>query len=194
MPEERDVTEQALDALVYGPVGLAMYLRDTAPSFVKLFVARGRAVLDEQRKSVEGQLGQARAVGQFATTYGGPQVQRLVEDGLNRARERAEELLGSFGTLTGTGSDVRVPPAEEPAAAPTAPTGSTDPDTPTAPTAAPPSGLAITDYDALSASQVVDRLEGLSRPELDAIRDYEAAHRARNTVLGKIEQLTRPGG
>ena len=52
-------------------------------------------------------------------------------------------------------------------------------------------GLAITDYDELSASQVVDRLEGLPRHELEAIRDYERAHRARNTILGKIEQLTR---
>jgi hypothetical protein len=102
VPEERDVTEQALDALVYGPVGLAMYLRDTAPSFLKLFVARGRTVLDEQRKSVEGQLGQARSVGEFATTYGGPHVRRLVNDGLSRAWERAEEVLGTLGTLTGT--------------------------------------------------------------------------------------------
>ena len=64
-------------------------------------------------------------------------------------------------------------------------------------TGTPPSGtdaatgLAITDYDELSASQVVDRLEGLPRHELEAIRDYERAHRARNTILGKIEQLTR---
>ncbi len=27
--------------------------------------------------------------------------------------------------------------------------------------------------------------------ELEAIRAYEATHRARNTILGKIEQLTR---
>ena len=40
MPD-RDTTEQALDALVYGPVGFALYVRDTAPSFLKLFVARG---------------------------------------------------------------------------------------------------------------------------------------------------------
>ena len=188
MPEERDVTEQALDALVYGPVGLAMYLRDTAPSFLKLFVARGRTVLDEQRKSVEGQLGQARSVGEFATTYGGPHVRRLVNDGLSRAWERAEEVLGTLGPLTGTGPDVDLPSAEESAGSPPggpnagAPTGGS----------ASPVGLAIPDYDALSASQVVDRLEGLSRSELGAIRDFEASHRARNTVLGKIEQLTRP--
>ena len=50
--------------------------------------------------------------------------------------------------------------------------------------------LAIPDYDELSASQVVERLEGLDRPSLDAIRHYESAHRGRNTILGKIAQLT----
>ncbi|HEX5586704.1 MAG TPA: hypothetical protein VFZ17_05310 [Acidimicrobiia bacterium] len=50
--------------------------------------------------------------------------------------------------------------------------------------------LAIPDYDELSASQVVERLEGLDRASLDAIRSYETAHRGRNTILGKIAQLT----
>ena len=49
--------------------------------------------------------------------------------------------------------------------------------------------LAITDYDSLSASQVVPRLEGLSDAELAAVRDYEAAHRGRKTILSKIAQL-----
>ena len=50
--------------------------------------------------------------------------------------------------------------------------------------------LAIPDYDELSASQVVERLEGLDPASLDAIRRYEGAHRGRNTILGKIAQLT----
>jgi hypothetical protein len=49
--------------------------------------------------------------------------------------------------------------------------------------------LAITDYDSLSASQVVPRLDGLSDAELAAVRDYEAAHRGRKTILSKIAQL-----
>lgn len=49
--------------------------------------------------------------------------------------------------------------------------------------------LAIPDYDELSASQVVERLEGLSTDELEAVRRYESAHRGRNTILGKIAQL-----
>ncbi len=93
MPDDRSVTDQALDLLVYGPIGLAMYVRDTAPSFLKLFVARGRSVVDDQRKNVEGQLGQARSVGEVASAYGGPQVLRLVTDRLASAKARAEEAI-----------------------------------------------------------------------------------------------------
>jgi hypothetical protein len=50
--------------------------------------------------------------------------------------------------------------------------------------------LAIPEYDQLSASQVVERLDGLSPDELDAVRAYELAHRGRSTILGKIVQLT----
>ena len=50
--------------------------------------------------------------------------------------------------------------------------------------------LAIPGYDALSASQVVDRLMGLERSELDAVREYEVSHRNRRTILGKIDQLS----
>ena len=49
--------------------------------------------------------------------------------------------------------------------------------------------LAITDYDSLSASQVVTRLEGLTTDELEAVRAYEAANRGRKTILNKVAQL-----
>jgi hypothetical protein len=50
--------------------------------------------------------------------------------------------------------------------------------------------LPIPDYDELSASQVVERLEGLDHESLEAIRRYETDHRGRNTILGKIAQLS----
>ncbi len=186
MPDDRPATEQALDLLVYGPIGLAMYVRDTAPSFLKLFVARGRSVVDGQRKNVEGQLGQARSVGEVASAYGGPQVLRLVTDQLANAKAKAEEAINALGSLAGTADAPGPRVAPSPGAAPSSRTA--------APGAGDGAGLAIRDYDELSASQVVDRLDGLSRPELDAIHEYETSHRARNTVLGKIEQLTRPAG
>ena len=53
--------------------------------------------------------------------------------------------------------------------------------------------LPIEEYESLAASHVVARLEGLSPSELRRVRRFEAAHRGRRTVLGKIDQLLVPG-
>jgi hypothetical protein len=50
--------------------------------------------------------------------------------------------------------------------------------------------LAIPAYDSLSASQVVPRLSNLSPAELEAVREYEAAHRGRKTILNRVAQLS----
>ena len=52
--------------------------------------------------------------------------------------------------------------------------------------------LAIPGYDSLAASQVVQRLGGLTLAELEAVGDYEAATRGRRTILGRISQLSNP--
>jgi hypothetical protein len=52
-----------------------------------------------------------------------------------------------------------------------------------------PDSLAIPGYDALSASQVVQRLAGLSGEELEAVAGYEAATRHRKTIINRISQL-----
>ena len=49
--------------------------------------------------------------------------------------------------------------------------------------------LAIPGYDSLSASQVVQRLAGLSAAELDAVRRYEDVNRGRRTILSKVALL-----
>ncbi len=49
--------------------------------------------------------------------------------------------------------------------------------------------LPIEEYESLAASHVVARLEGLSPSELRRVQRFEAAHRGRRTVLGKIDQL-----
>jgi hypothetical protein len=194
--DEKDAAERAKEILVYGPVGLALYVRDTAPSFLKLFVARGRNELDNRRRTVEGQLDQARVVGETAAATSAPQVLRIVSEGLQAVRERAEDALGALGVLAADDPQgvvatdpVTAEPPVSAAASSQPPTAAPDP-THTRPNGTTPQ-LAIPDYDELSASQVVDRLEGLSAEELDSIRAYESAHRARNTILGKIEQLTR---
>ncbi len=55
--------------------------------------------------------------------------------------------------------------------------------------AARPTTLPIEEYQSLAASQVVARLPALTAVELAAVRRFEAAHRGRRTVLGRIDQL-----
>jgi len=48
---------------------------------------------------------------------------------------------------------------------------------------------AIPDYDTLSASQVVRRLDGLGPADLEAVYRHEAATRGRRTILHRAQQL-----
>lgn len=49
--------------------------------------------------------------------------------------------------------------------------------------------LPIPTYDALTAEEVVGRLDGLSSDELETLRRYEANTKARSTVLDKIDSV-----
>ncbi|MEX0666080.1 MAG: hypothetical protein WD598_15120 [Acidimicrobiia bacterium] len=180
MSDENATVERAKELLVYGPVGLALFLRDSAPQFMRMFVARGRTELDQRRKSVGEQIDQVRTLGETAATDGGPEVLRVLSTGLAALREKAEEALVALGVTdagTSDAADVAECADRDAAGAVTRNRDRGD--------------LAIPGYDDLSASQVVDHLDDLSSTDLEAIREYEAAHRARNTILGKIEQLTR---
>lgn len=195
-------TERALDLLVYAPVGIALYLRDTVPTFVNLFVSRGRAELAQRRQQAQNQVAQAKAMGEFAVNFGGPKVREHVEKGIGLARKGAESVLGGAGDEGGvpeapddTPTPAPAPPPDRAAAnssAASKPPGESATTATTTTTAPAPAAttLVIPDYDELSASQVVERLDGLPASELDAVRAYEEAHRARRTILYKIEQLT----
>jgi hypothetical protein len=197
--DAQKTAERAIDLFVYAPVGVALYLRDTVPTFVNLFASRGRAELGQRRQQAQGQVAQAKALGEFAVNVGGPKVREHVEKGIAMARKGAEAVLGGADEMaTPDAADDTPPPARHApsdaastpnASAASAPAGNTS--TTTTTTAAPTAAtLGIPDYDELSASQVVQRLDGLQAGELDAVRVYEEAHRARRTILYKIEQLT----
>lgn len=210
MTEHPDRIERTLELLLYAPIGIGLFLKETAPQFVDMFVARGRAEIDRRQDDVQQRVTTARSLGQVALAFGPPMVRQRVERTVADAYHRAEGLFGS------TTSDAVPPPraAEHSPAPPTTePTGSTGSTGWSAATSPPraagdfvsnggpasndlassdlasSAGLPIPGYDALSASQVVERLMGLSRDELDAVHAYEASHRQRRTILGKIEQL-----
>lgn len=168
------VVAHAVDLFVYAPIGL---LFDGATLLPQL-VERGRS-----------QVSMARLIGRFAVGQGRTEATRAA----SRLQDQAAGVLGFIGDSVPVPSTERAPaaPARPVAAAETTPTIATD----TTPTAAPASpglasaDLAIPDYDGLSASQVVNRLAGLSTTELASVQRYEAANRGRKTILSKVAQL-----
>lgn len=177
--------ERAKELLVYGPLGLAMFLRDSAPQFMRMFVARGRTELEQRKRTVGAQIDQVRTMGETAAADGGPEVLRVLSTGIAALREKVEEALQALGVKT----DAADKAAESPATATTRNVRDDEVTRARSGHAGETADLAIPGYDDLSASQIVDRLDGLSPADLDAIRAHEESRRARNTILGKIEQL-----
>lgn len=185
MSQQQNPIERAVDLFVLAPVGVACFAKDTVPTFLKMFVARGQTELQHRRKLLADQANQYKTVGQFAVKYGGPEVRRQAEARLDGARRRGEQMLATVPAPNAGGA----PATNGATRARRAPGPKPEP-VPVAAVAPRVSSLAIPEYDELSASQVVERLDGLATEELDAVREYEVAHRARNTILGKIDQLT----
>lgn len=154
---EKKRSLQALDLLVYAPLGLALAVRDELPRFVE----RGRT-------QVEARVTMAQVVGRFAVGYGQREVARRL--GVRSTPGRPAPSASAASGRSGTAPRVEAGNGVRPSAA----------------------HLAIPGYDALAASQVVQRLPGLSPGELEAVRAYETATRRRKTVLARISRL-QPG-
>ncbi len=111
------------------------------------------------------QVNNARVVGQFVVATG---------------RAHLEHLVGGLATRD-------EPAVGDPPAADSAITAAAEP--PAAVADGAEADLAIPDYEALSASQVVRRLDGLGPDELEALYSYETATRGRRTILHRAQQL-----
>ncbi|HET6832355.1 MAG TPA: hypothetical protein VFH30_00705 [Acidimicrobiales bacterium] len=170
--DDRTPADQIVDLLVYAPIGLFF----EAPTLLPKLAEQGRVHTRN-----------ARLFGQFAVRQGEAEMRRR----LAGFEEQTTGLLRALGVLPdddqdrGTdGADTlspeRAASRSDRAPAPATEQAEPEPDV---------VDLAITDYDSLSASQVVTRLPGLTLDELEAVRAYEAAHRGRKTILNKIAQL-----
>jgi hypothetical protein len=208
--------ERALDLLVYAPLGLALSARDLLPSLVEkgrqqlsgqVTQARviGQFAVQQGSKEAGKAFEKARSSAESTLSA------RLGENGAapapapapapaatapSPAREPAATPRPAPARVRPAPTEVRPTPtttaAPTPAAAGPAPAPEpvrAEPP-PDAGAPAPLAGtLAIPAYDSLSASQVVPRLSGLSPAELEAVRDYEVAHRGRKTILNRVAQL-----
>jgi hypothetical protein len=146
------------------PIGVAVSVVEELPE-----------LLAEGRRRLELQLGNALFVGRFVVNQ--------------KQRELSARLDGLFGSGSDNSSD-GAPKAEQPDGTTEHDTAAPPPERPAPdPAAAAIVGRALADYDTLSASQVVRRLESLGPEELDAVRRYEASTRNRRTILNRAGQL-----
>lgn len=191
MGDDRSRIERAVEYAVHVPVGFVAFARDSVPTFVQMFSARGRREMETHHKDVNTRINNYRAMGQLAVQYGPPVIRARLVEHLETLRVRANETFASMPLVDRGHAPVpttmRVVDEHEAPARP----GASDPVTASASAedGPDPSGLAIPDYDGLAASQIIERLEGLDATELDAVDAYERATRARRTVLGKIAIL-----
>jgi len=175
-PEESGLNEKLLDAFVFVPAGLALSVVEELPRLA----ARGRERLGVRVSS-------ARAVGQFVVKAGHDEFVRRSGGWFHRSGSRptgpsgrhmpvhAEQPSSGTPTTSATGE----PRAAGTGAGTAAPNGHV-------PSVAT---LSIPGFDALSASQVVQRLDGLNRSALVSVRAYEASTRGRRTILNRVDQL-----
>ena len=174
MGDTRTPGERLLEMMVFAPAGLAVTVVEEFPKLV-----------EKGRHRLEGQVHTARLVGQFAMQMG----RRRLDEAVTRLGERADAHRhhGAPSAHADAPDDA----------------GGSDRGTVSADTGlfvAPPVGaddavssLAIPNYDSLSASQVVQRLDGLAPAELRDVRTHEGAHRRRRTILHRVDQLLDGG-
>jgi hypothetical protein len=181
--DHKNPIDQALDVFVFAPLGLLFSARETIPQLAE----KGRQYVAA-----------ARVMGDFALGQGREQAEKVVR----QASDQAGQTLSIVGGLTARRPST--PPRKTPATAPSTPPPPPPP-TPEgealrAEASADVGGngqvpapsvesLAIPGYDTLSASQVVQRLGGLSADELEAVRAYEESSRKRKTILARVQQL-----
>jgi hypothetical protein len=174
MSDDRSALQRVLDVVVFAPAGLAVTMGEDFPKLV-----------DKGRHRVEGQVHTARLVGQFAVQYGRRQVGEwtsrsdvgaVVPPAADEPAAGEPDDAGGVGAADAPGGDgvARVVAG----AAGTGANGRVQ-----------ATRLAIPGYDSLSASQVVQRLDGLSDAELTEVRTHELASRRRRTILSRVDQL-----
>jgi hypothetical protein len=167
--------DQAMDAFVYAPLGLLF----DGPELFPQLAEKGR-----------NQVKVARMMGQMAVQMG----QTEAEKRMARTQGPVRDALTALGVVAPAAPPTVDTPPTKPAPTKKTPAKKVAAEKAPGPAAnrsAAPDTLGIPDYDSLSASQVVKRLHGMGTSELDAVRSYEAATRARKTILNRISQLQK---
>jgi hypothetical protein len=162
-----------LDALVFAPMGLALKAGELLPDALR----QGRAEYTKRATT-------AKLLGKLIVTQqqrkrrlaraGSPSIARRPE-----APVTADQRVASPATNQPTD-----PPTDAATSSPTSSSSNTQSGSP-----ATAADLPIDGYDTLPARSLLALFEGLSLEQLAVIRQYELAHRRRETVLTRLSQL-----
>lgn len=175
MDDDQLPVERLLELAVFAPIGLALTLHDRVPGEFR-----------RRRQALENRVQLARMIGQFAVQQGRAEMARQVQARTAHGGTPSEPVPTPSDVTRHAG-----PPADG-GSTPVSPSGSAAPTLVPATVGDPSTSaeeLPIAGYEALAAMQVVQRLGSLRPDELELVRQFETSHRARRTVLAKVEQL-----
>ncbi len=196
--EKKTPIDHTLDVFVYLPLGFVLDFPQSIPRYIdrgrrelrpsRLLARGGRSGLPSL-SDASGKLSRLQEQTHSTLRALGVTIPGVVDPADGRSGNGRTSANGrgpaasTSSSASASAGDAAPPSAGDAAAAPSTP--------PAAPLAPPPdpSTLGITDYDSLSASQVVPRLDSLAADELEGIRAYEVATRGRKTILNKIAQI-----
>lgn len=191
--------DRLLDLAVFAPLGLALAVREDLGGFA-----------DRGRTALTNRVFVARFVATMAFQRGRRELERRIGEHLRpsapAATPTAPDNPADSSAAARTDADSSAAPSEPAAASEQPParrrtvagtsartvagtTAGTSARTAAGSGAGSSADLPIADYESLPAINVVQRLASLRPEEIEAVRRFEAAHRARRTVLAKIAQL-----
>lgn len=192
---EKDPIEQAVELLLYAPVGLIYEYQNVIPQLVKrgksqVQLARviGKMAVDRQNigidasieKAVEGLLGTAaqvltdigESIGLAPPTSSGSETSGSSNGSGDGAPADTSSADASGSESLGSGSLSKAVDSKSSASVKTQ-----------------PKRLPIARYDELKAKEIIPLLDDLKPAQRSRVGEYERSNRARKTILAKIERL-----
>jgi len=165
---ESKLVDLAMDLFVYAPLGAMLEFSDRLP-----------ALAERGREKFEAQAPAAKMVGQFAVGAG----RKKAEDQLGDVIGKGKALLQELGVLPGS------PTAQATAATDDPPVATTGEDDRVDANAQASIGDVIIGYCEMTAVNIVPLLSSLDGAQRATVRAFEAAHRARRTIIARLDQL-----
>ncbi len=179
MTDKKNSQDLAKELFVYIPVGLYLVGKQELPK-----------VAEKGRSFVDSQLTMAKTIGEFVVTFGSQEAERRL---LAQVRKLGRRWGDSKPAATAEASESTQANQVDGSPNESGPINGVDQLSGENAKVKPSiivDSLAIPDYDSLSASQVVQRLDALDRADLSALIEYEKQTRARSTILNRAISLS----